>query len=469
MAAFLPVRSRLTAIAEKTIRVQGIKVASASQAASPLSSPRHGPQRQQVRHLSVHEYVSMSLLKEAGVPTPKFGVAKTVEEARTIAQDIGASDLVVKAQVLAGGRGKGQFSKWNKGGVQLVYDVEEAAKAAEGMIGDHLVTKQTGAEGRICNSVMITERKYTRKEYYLAFTNERAFGGPVLIASSEGGVNIEEVAASNPDAIIKVPIDITKGFEKELAKDAAERIGIPASRTDEVADILINLYDLFQSKDATMVEINPFAEDSNGHYFCLDAKLRFDDNAEFRQKEVFSQRDWSQEDPSEVEAAGYNLNYIALDGDIGCMVNGAGLAMATMDIIKLHGGSPANFLDVGGGATAAQVKEAFKIITSDPKVNAIMVNIFGGIMRCDVIAEGIIDAAKELNLATPIVVRLQGTKVDEGKVLIATSGLKILPISNLEEAARLAVKISKIVEIAKEARVNVSFGGEEKDAPLLPL
>ena len=194
--------------------------------------------------------------------------------------------------------------------------------------------------------------------------------GPVLIASSEGGVNIEDVAAKNPDAIIKVPIDINEGFKTESAKDAARRIGIPSARVDEVADILINLYALFQSKDATMVEINPFAEDSQGQYFCLDAKLRFDDNAEFRQKAVFDQRDWSQEDPAEVEAANYNLNYIALDGDIGCMVNGAGLAMATMDIIKLHGGSPANFLDVGGGATAAQVKEAFKIITSDPKVRS---------------------------------------------------------------------------------------------------
>merc|ERR1711988_329261 len=209
--------------------------------------------------------------------------------------------------------------------------------------------------------------------------------------------------------------------------------------------------------DATMVEINPFAEDANGGYFCLDAKLRFDDNADYRQKAVFDQRDWSQEDPSEVEADKQNLNYIALDGDIGCMVNGAGLAMATMDIIKLHGGSPANFLDVGGGATATQVKEAFKIITSDPKVNAIMVNIFGGIMRCDVIAEGIIAAAKELKLATPIVVRLQGTKVDEAKIMIGSSGLKILPINDLDEAARLAVKLSDIVGIAKEAHLDVNF------------
>merc|ERR1712181_69071 len=218
--------------------------------------------------------------------------------------------------------------------------------------------------------------------------------------------------------------------------------------------ILLNLYKLFQDKDASMVEINPFAEDSTGNFVCLDAKLKFDDNADFRQKEIFDLRDWSQE----VAAANFNLNYIALDGDIGCMVNGAGLAMATMDIIKLHGGSPANFLDVGGGATAHQVKEAFKIITGDPKVNALFVNIFGGIMRCDVIAEGIIAAARELNLVTPIVVRLQGTMVDEAKVLIASSGLKILPVSDFEEAARLATKLSAIMTIAKDAHVPVNFG-----------
>jgi len=430
-------------------------VASTSLPSSPCR--RQQQQQQQVRNLSVHEHVSMSLLKEAGVPTPKFGVATTVDQAKAIADEIGSNDLVVKAQVLAGGRGKGKFMKSQKGGVQLVYDSNEVARAAEDMLNDHLVTKQTGADGRICNSVMVTERKYTRKEYYLAFMNERAFGGPVLIASSEGGVNIEDVAAKNPDAIIKVPIDINNGFAIDAAKDAAKKIGIPDARTDEVAEILINLYALFQSKDATMVEINPFAEDSSGNFFCLDAKLRFDDNAEFRQKAVFDQRDWSQEDPSEVEAANFNLNYIALDGDIGCMVNGAGLAMATMDIIKLHGGSPANFLDVGGGATASQVKEAFKIITGDPKVNAIMVNIFGGIMRCDVIAEGIIAAAKELKLATPIVVRLQGTNVDEAKIMIGSSGLKILPVHDLDEAARLVCKLSNIIGIAREAHVDVNF------------
>merc|ERR1712141_614965 len=411
----------------------------------------------QQRDLSVHEHVSMSLLKEAGVPVPNFGVAKTAEEAKQIAEDIPTNDLVVKAQVLAGGRGKGSFKGGYKGGVKLVYSPEEVEESAKGMIGDFLITKQTGADGRICNSVMITERKYTRKEYYIAFMNERAFNGPVIIASSEGGVNIEETAEKNPDSIVKFPIDAVEGLTVEGSKNVAVKLGIHDSKVDEVAQILLNLYKLFVSKDASMVEINPFAEDNSGNFVCLDAKLKFDDNAEFRQKAVFDQRDWSQEDAREVAAAEYNLNYIALDGDIGCMVNGAGLAMATMDIIKLHGGSPANFLDVGGGATAHQVKEAFKIITGDPKVNALLVNIFGGIMRCDVIAEGIIAAARELNLSTPIVVRLQGTNVNEAKAMMASSGMKLISRDNLDEAARLAAKMSSIIGLAKEAGLNVSF------------
>merc|ERR1712088_586147 len=407
---------------------------------SKVLSPACVPICQQ-RDLSVHEHVSISLLKDAGVPVPNFGVAKTAEEAKQIAQDITTNDLVVKAQVLAGGRGKGSFKGGYKGGVKLVYSPEEVEESAKGMIGDFLITKQTGADGRICNSVMI--------------------------ASSEGGVNIEETAEKNPDSIVKFPIDAVQGLTVEGSKNVAVKLGIHDSKVDEVAQILLNLYKLFVSKDASMVEINPFAEDNSGNFVCLDAKLKFDDNAEFRQKAVFDQRDWSQEDAREVAAAEYNLNYIALDGDIGCMVNGAGLAMATMDIIKLHGGSPANFLDVGGGATANRVKEAFKIITGDPKVNAILVNIFGGIMRCDVIAEGIIAAARELNLSTPIVVRLQGTNVDEAKVLIASSGLKILPVSDFEEAARLAVKLSAIMTIAKDAHVPVNFGTGADDA-LIP-
>merc|ERR1712117_616362 len=446
MASFL---SRASCAAEKIALRSPKKVAKVLSPACVSVS--------QKRDLSVHEHVSMSLLQEAGVPVPKFGVAKSAAEARKIAEDIASNDLVVKAQVLAGGRGKGSFKGGFKGGVQLVYSPDEVENASKGMIGDYLITKQTGADGRICNSVMVTERKYTRKEYYIAIMNERAFNGPVIIASSEGGVNIEGAAEKNPDAIVKFPIDVMEGLSKAGAQEVAKKLGIPKAKVDDVADILLNLYKLFVTKDASMVEINPFAEDNSGNFVCLDAKLKFDDNAEFRQKAVFDQRDWSQEDAREVAAAEYNLNYIALDGDIGCMVNGAGLAMATMDIIKLHGGSPANFLDVGGGATANQVKEAFKIITGDPKVNAILVNIFGGIMRCDVIAEGIIAAARELNLATPIVVRLQGTNVDEAKVMIGSAGLKILPVDNLDEAARLSCKLSKIMAISRDAHLDVKF------------
>jgi len=452
---------RAISFGEKSLLKQGLKVASASCPASPCH------QKSQVRNLSVHECISMKILDDAGVPVPKFGIATSSAEARKIAEDLNSKDLVIKAQVLAGGRGKGRFANYPKGGVQLLFSAEEIEEAAKGMIGDFLITKQTGKEGRICNSVLVTERKYTRKEYYVAFTNERSFGGPVMVASAEGGVNIEDVAASNPEAILKFAIDIHTGLTKEKAVEIADALHIPKADQDAVADTFIRLYNIFQTKDATMVEINPFAEDVSGKYFCLDAKIKFDDNAEFRQKDIFDQRDLTQEDPLEVEAFKFDLNYIALDGDIGCMVNGAGLAMATMDIIKLHGGSPANFLDVGGGATAAQVKEAFKIITSDPKVNAIMVNIFGGIMRCDVIAEGIIAAAQELKLATPIVVRLQGTNVDEAKVLIATSGMKILPISDLEEAARLSVKLSKIIAMAKDAHIDVKIA--MPDTPLTTI
>ncbi|XKL67266.1 hypothetical protein PGB90_010686 [Kerria lacca] len=411
---------------------------------------------QQKRHLNVHEHVSYSLLKENGIPVPEFGVAKSKEEAREIAKKLNVRDIVLKAQVLAGGRGKGHFKGGLKGGVKMVYTPEEAERIAGQMISDYLITKQTGEKGRICNSVIVTERKFPRKEYYFAIMMERAFNGPVLIASSQGGINIEEVAAENPQAILYEPIEINSGLTKEQALKIAINVGLE-DKKEETAEVLLRLYDLFLKKDALLIEVNPYAEDASGAYFCLDAKMKFDDNAEFRQKELFALRDWSQEDQKEVEAAKHFLNYIALDGDIGCLVNGAGLAMATMDIIKLHGGEPANFLDVGGGATAQQVKEAFKIITADPKVCAILVNIFGGIMRCDIIAEGIIAAAKELNLKVPIVCRLQGTNVDDAKVLIASAAMKILPVDNLDEAARLVVKLSSIVGLARSAKLSVNF------------
>merc|ERR1711962_368143 len=416
---------------------------------------RSGP-NQQVRNLNVHEHVSFGLLKKHGIPVPGFGVAHTPEEAVAIAEDLDSTDVVVKAQVLTGGRGRGTFKGGFKGGVKLVYNAEEAGKVAAGMLGDFLVTKQTGEKGIPCNKAMVCERKFPRREFYIAIMMERSFGGPVIIASSQGGMAIEDVAAETPEAIVKFPIDISVGMTDALAKDIATSIGL-GTHLEETMKVLHNIYNCFINTDAAMIEINPYAEDTYGKLYALDAKMRFDDNAEFRQKDIFNERDWSQKDPKEVEASHHNLNYIALDGSIGCLVNGAGLAMATMDIIKLHGGSPANFLDVGGGATADQVKEAFKIITGDPKVNALLVNIFGGIMRCDVIAEGIIAAARELNLMTPIVVRLQGTNVDEAKVMIGSSGLKILPVDNLDEAARLSCKLSKIVAVARDAHLDVKF------------
>lgn len=440
---------RSVALAENIVLKNGPKILATSQS-------RWQPHQQQQRNLNVHEHISYTLLRDAGITVPKFGIATTKKEARDIAEKLNTKELVLKAQVLAGGRGVGTFKNGFKGGVRMVYSPEEAEEVAEKMLGQLLVTKQTGPGGRICNKVMVAERKFPRKEFYFSIMMERAFAGPVIIASSQGGVNIEDVAASDPGAILYEPIDITKGLSKEQAEKVAEKVGL-GKQKEKTSDMLLKMYDLFIKKDALLIEINPYAEDAGETYFSLDAKFRFDDNASFRQKELFALRDSTQEDEKEVAAAKFELNYIALDGNIGCMVNGAGLAMATMDIISLHGGSPANFLDVGGGATAQAVKEAFKIITSDPKVHAILVNIFGGIMRCDVIAEGIIAATKELSLKMPIVCRLQGTNVDDAKVLIASSGMKILPVDNLDEAARLVVKLSNIVSLARDAKLDINF------------
>ncbi|XP_076805000.1 succinate--CoA ligase [ADP-forming] subunit beta, mitochondrial-like [Clavelina lepadiformis] len=411
------------------------------------------------RNLSIHEYLSLGLLRDAGVRVPEGGVATTAEEAYNIAKSFGRPDSVVKAQVLAGGRGKGRFDSGLQGGVKIVYSPEEAKSVASQMLGNKLITKQTGEKGRVCNNVLVVERRYLRREYYFAITMERGTKqfGPVLIGSSHGGMDIESVAAKTPDAIIKEFVDINKGLSNEQALQMATRMGFGDENRNQAADFMQKMYNLFVEKDATLIEINPMSEDSDGNVICMDAKFNFDDNASHRQKEVFELRDWTQEDDRDVEAAKSNINYIGLDGNIGCLVNGAGLAMATMDIIKLHGGTPANFLDVGGGATADQVMEAFKLITADPHVNSILVNIFGGIMRCDVIAQGIIQAAQQLDLKIPIIVRLQGTKVEDAKALIAQSALKILTCDNLNEAAKMVVKLSDIVGLAKEASVDVKF------------
>nr|KAI8751530.1 succinate--CoA ligase [ADP-forming] subunit beta; mitochondrial isoform X3 [Biomphalaria glabrata] len=419
-------------------------------------------QSQQKRNLSIHEHMSMELLRDAGIAVPRFRVATNSEEiykdAKEIAELTGTPDVVVKAQVLAGGRGKGTWDSGLKGGVKLVYSAKEAKEIGSKMIGHKLFTKQTGSEGRICNKVMVVERLYLRREFYFAITLERTYGGPVLVGSAHGGVNIEEVAAENPSAIIKEPIDIIAGISRSQALYVAKKIGFSSAAIEKATDYIMKMYnDIFIKYDASMLEINPMVEDNSGQVYCMDAKINFDDNAAFRQKSIFALRDWSQENERDCRAAQSDLNYIALDGNIGCLVNGAGLAMATMDIIKLHGGAPANFLDVGGGATAQQVTEAFKLITSDPKVNAILVNIFGGIMRCDIIAQGIVAAAGSLSLKIPIVVRLQGTKMDDAKALIANSGLKIIAIDNLDEAAKIVVKLSNIVTLAKEASIDVKF------------
>ncbi|XP_064456400.1 succinate--CoA ligase [ADP-forming] subunit beta, mitochondrial-like [Ornithodoros turicata] len=411
----------------------------------------------QRRNLNLQENVSMQLLHDNGVNVPTFGVATTPDEAQEIAQRLGKADMVVKALVLAGGRGKGTFDSGLKGGVKTVFSPDEAKQISGRMIGYHLRTKQTGEKGLLVNKVLVSERLYSRREYYFALMMEREHHGPLIVASSQGGVNIEEVARENPEAILKLPIDIEKGVDKVEAADLARKLGFQSAAVDGAVEMIENLYKVFLKYDATLLEINPLVEDVHGKVYCLDAKCRFDDNASFRQKAIFELQDWSQVDPREREAHDSNLNYIALDGDIGCLVNGAGLAMATMDIIKLHGGSPANFLDVGGGATAHQVTEAFRLITSDQKVQAILVNIFGGIMRCDVIAEGIILAAETLDLKIPIVVRLQGTQVDEAKALIATSKLKILACDNLDEAAKMVVRLSTIVGLARSAAVDVKF------------
>ena len=355
----------------------------------------------------------------------------------------------MKAQVLAGGRGKGHFDNGFKGGVRVVYSPREAAVLAEQMIGHKLITKQTGERGRICNSVYIVEREYARREFYLAILMDRASQSPVIVASSQGGMDIEGVAKENPDAIITTKVDINVGVTEEMAKKVATEIGFSEQCIPEATETIQKLYKVFMEKDATQIEINPLSETSDHRVLCMDAKLNFDDNAEFRQKEVFSWRDASQEDADEVKAGEAGLNFIKLDGDIGCLVNGAGLAMATMDIIKLNGGSPANFLDVGGGATPEAIKQAFDLITSDPKVTAIFVNIFGGIVRCDAIAKGLIQVVQTMNLRTPVIARLQGTNMEQARKLIDESGLKIFSINDLQTAAEKSVQFSKVVKIGK--------------------
>ncbi|MCJ1359853.1 MAG: Succinate--CoA ligase [ADP-forming] subunit beta, mitochondrial [Icmadophila ericetorum] len=418
---------------------------------------RSSPLQQQTRALSIHEYLSARLLKSYGIGVPKGEVARSAAEAESVAKSIGGDDMVIKAQVLAGGRGKGTFDNGLKGGVRVIYSPTEAKMFAEQMIGHKLMTKQTGAAGRLCNAVYICERKFARREFYLAILMDRASQGPVIVASSQGGMDIETVAKETPDAIITTQIDIHKGVTDDIARTIAHELGFSEQCIEDAKDTIQKLYKVFMEKDATQIEINPLSETSDHQVLAMDAKLTFDDNAEFRQKEIFSWRDTTQEDADEVKAAEHGLNFIKLDGDIGCLVNGAGLAMATMDIIKLNGGQPANFLDVGGGATPQAIKQAFDLITSDPKVTSIFVNIFGGIVRCDAIAQGLISVVESMNLRTPIVARLQGTNMEKAHQLINESGLKIFSIEDLQSAAEKSVQFSKVVKMARDIDVGVEF------------
>mgnify|MGYP002065928143 FL=1 len=385
----------------------------------------------------MHEYQSAQILAAGGVTVPRGIAATSVEECVKAAEQLKGDEVVIKSQILAGGRGLGTFTNGFQGGVHVI-PKSKTEEYATKMIGQTLVTKQSGPEGKPVNTVLMAEKMDLVNEMYFAILLDRAFGGPVVIACAEGGTSIEDLAEKYPEKIKKVPIDIVAGMTNEQASEIVDALEISGNKSAAIEQVKA-LYGVFRDSDCTMVEVNPLAEDSNGTLIAADAKLGFDDNTAFRQKEIFAQRDHSQEDPRDVAAEKWDLNYIGLDGSIGCMVNGAGLAMATMDIIQMHGGSPANFLDVGGSAKKEQIVEAFKIVTTDPNVKAILVNIFGGIMKCDVIAAGIVAGVEEVGLQIPLIVRLEGTNVDAGKDIIRNSGLNILAADDLDDAAKKAV------------------------------
>ncbi|GAA5494896.1 succinyl-CoA synthetase (ADP-forming) beta subunit [Rubritalea squalenifaciens DSM 18772] len=393
--------------------------------------------------MNIHEYQAKELFEKFGVPSPKGIVASTAEEAGAAAKTIGGSDLVVKAQVHAGGRGKGTFKNGFKGGVHLSDTPEKIQELAGQMLGQVLVTHQTGEEGRLVSKVMVAEGVDIERELYLAILMDRGTARPVIVASTEGGMDIEEVAEKTPEKILRQFIHPLNGLQPFEIRKLAAALKLSGDQAKQFGKLLKNLFTLFIKCDCDMVEINPLVVTPAGDVLALDAKFGFDDNALYRHPEIVEMRDTTEEDPREVEASKFDLNYIGLDGNIACLVNGAGLAMATMDIIKHCGGEPANFLDVGGGATKEQVSAAFKIILSDPNVEGILVNIFGGIMQCDIIAEGILAAAAELELTIPLVVRLEGTNVAKGKELIANSDLAVISADNLNDAAEKIVAAVK--------------------------
>ena len=393
--------------------------------------------------MNIHEYQAKQLFERFGVATPKGIAAATAQEAAQTARNMGLSQYVVKAQVHAGGRGKGTFKNGFKGGVHVVDSVEEVEDVAGKMLNQVLVTKQTGETGKLVSKIMVAEAVDLKKECYFAILQDRARECPVIVASTEGGMDIEEVAATRPEAIIREHIDPALGILPFQALKIAVALGLTGPLLRQTTKLITNVYKLFTALDCSLVEINPLVVTTDDRVCALDAKFNFDDNALYRHPEIMEMRDETEEDPREVEAGKYDLNYIGLDGNIGCMVNGAGLAMATMDIIKYYGGEPANFLDVGGSATEEMVTNAFRILTSDKNVKALLVNIFGGIMRCDVIAQGIVAAAKNIDMKIPLVVRLEGTNVEIGKKILADSGISIIPADNLDEAAQKAVAAVK--------------------------
>ncbi|KMZ74822.1 Succinate--CoA ligase (ADP-forming) [Zostera marina] len=400
-------------------------------------------QHQQLRRLNIHEYQGAELMGKFGINVPKGAAAGSIEEVKNVMKNMfpNEKEMVVKSQILAGGRGLGTFQSGLKGGVHIV-KVEETEDIAGKMLGQILVTKQTGPQGKVVSKVYLCEKLSLVNEMYFAITLDRTTAGPIIIACKKGGTSIEDLAEKFPDMIIKVPIDVFNGISDDDAEKVVNGLAPKVADRKAAMEQVKKLYKLFCETDCTLLEINPLAETSDSQLIAADAKLNFDDNASFRLKDIFALRDPTQEDPREVAAAKADLNYIGLDGEIGCMVNGAGLAMATMDIIKLHGGTPANFLDVGGNASEQQVVEAFKILTSDDKVKAILVNIFGGIMKCDVIASGIVYAAKQVSLKVPVVVRLEGTNVDQGKRILKESGMTLITAEDLDDAAEKAVKAS---------------------------
>jgi len=393
--------------------------------------------------MNIHEYQAKELLQKFDVATTRGRVAATLDEAEQIARELGDVDIVVKAQVHAGGRGKGSFKNGFKGGVHVRKTPDEVRDVAAKMLGQILVTHQTGPAGRLVNKVHVAESADIAREIYFAVLLDRATAAPLIVASTEGGVEIEAVAAKSPEKIIREPIDPLAGLQPYQARKLASQLGFESSQVKNASKLFDGLYRTFIAYDCSMVEVNPLVVTNKGEVLALDAKFNFDDNALCRHPEIAAMRDIAEEDPREVEASKHGLNYIGLDGDIACLVNGAGLAMATMDIIKFYGGEPANFLDVGGGATEEQVTEAFEILIADKKVKAILVNIFGGIMKCDVIAQGIIDAAKTVKLSVPLVVRLEGTNVEQGKQLLKESGLALIAADDLADAAQRVVKAAK--------------------------